>query len=142
MKTNDTQEKAMEGQRKTLRILVGDDQIGVPGSLQQSSFLRNYSRIVNASFDFECDSERFIERSRDGRYDALLIDLNWTDEDIGRKDKTGFRVLEAVRGYAPIRILHTSDEDNMKKGLNHGATGFAEKHRSSEYMEKILKGEA
>jgi hypothetical protein len=35
----------METQIKTLRVLVGDDQIGVKDSLQQKAFLRNYEGL-------------------------------------------------------------------------------------------------
>ncbi|MEI6850260.1 MAG: hypothetical protein WCK29_04445 [archaeon] len=129
-KNNNTQEKK--------KVLVGDDQIGVVGSIENKAFLRNYSNI--ADFDFASEECDFIQRAKNGRYDSLLIDLNWSEEDNSREDKTGFRVLESVKSYSPIRILHTSDEKYIKYGLKYGATDFAEKHRSKDYLAQKLNG--
>lgn len=123
-----------------LRVLVGDDQIGVSESLHQKAFLRNYSEI--ADFDFENNPDRFIDRARIGKYDALLIDLNW-DGERNSEDVTGFRVLHAVREYSPIRLLHTSNSINLDLKYAAqlcGATNCIEKHRSREYLQEKLKG--
>lgn len=128
-------EKARNAQ-KQLRILVGDDQVGVAGSLPQKSFLRYYKHL--AEFDFENNAENFILRAKEGKYDALIIDLNWEEADWSRDYKTGFRVLKAVKDYAPIRILHTSDEQLMKRGFEYGATDCLEKNRSASFLEQAL----
>ena len=123
----------------SLRVLVGDDQIGVKDSLQQRAFMRNYEGLAN--FDFSDKADDFIERAKMGRYDAFLIDLNWEDEDANRDYKTGFRVLDAVRDCAPIRLLHTSEDEELRqKGYAHGATNCIEKYRGRNYMEQALKG--
>ena len=125
---------------KPTRVLVGDDQIGIEGSMHNQGFLRNYGKL-NAKYDFESNPERFIERAKVGRYDTLLIDLNWKDVDSERGYKTGYMILKAVRDYAPVRLLYTSeDTDSRVRGLNYGATRCVEKHKSSSYLEKALKG--
>ena len=122
-----------------LRVLLGDDQIGIEGSFPHRVFLRGYGHLANFDFSFQPDT--FIERARQGKYDALITDLNWTDEDFSKKEsKTGFRVLEAIKEYAPIRVLHTSDDTYMQLGYKHGATHCLEKNRPSTLLEKILKG--
>ena len=128
----------METQNKKLRVLVGDDEIGVACSLQQKAFLRNYEGL--ADFDFEKDSNMFIERAKIGKYDALLIDLCWENADREREDKTGYKVLKEVEHYAPIRLLHTSEDETLrKKGMQFGATTCIEKHRSPEYLRTALE---
>lgn len=125
---------------KNLRILVGDDQIGVEGSLQQKAFLRNYN-VLGHNFDFESNPDRFIERAKSERYDALLIDLDWKVE--GDNGTTGFRLLHNVRECAPIRMLHTSNEINddlFYAAKLCGATACIEKHRSPEHLNNHLKG--
>ena len=131
----------MTDENKPLRVLVGDDQIGVRNSLQQKAFLRNYGGL--ASFDFSDKADDFIARAREGRYDALLIDLNWEDADAEREYKTGFRVLDAVKEYSPRRLLHTSEDQELRqKGFFHGATNCIEKYRARSYLEEALKGGA
>lgn len=122
---------------KLPRILVGDDQIGVAGSLQQLAFLRNYIGV--AEFDFEKDPDMFVERTKIGKYDALLIDLCWEDADREREDKTGYRVLKEVVPYAPVRLLHTSEDVELRrKGMKYGATTCIEKSRSPDYLRTAL----
>ena len=123
---------------KTIRVLVGDDEIGIEGSFQHRAFLRGYGKIAN--FDFSYDAEDFIRRAKNGKYDAFLIDLNWEEDDNHRDYKTGFRVLQAVKDYALIRVLHTSDDRNIKRGFQYGATHCLEKFKSQNLLEKILKG--
>ena len=124
-------------EQKKLRVLVGDDQIGVIGSLPQKSFLRGYGHL--ADFNFANKIEDFIAKAREGNYDALIIDLNWEDADWNRDYKTGFRVLEAVKSCEPIRILYTSDEQLMKKGFEYSATFCLEKNRAASFLEETLK---
>lgn len=123
--------------QKQLRVLVGDDDLGIEGSLQHRSFLRNYGRL--AHFDFIYNADDFIQRAKTEKYDAFLIDLNWEEDDSRRDYKTGFRVLEAVKDYAPIRVLHTSDDKFLQRGFQYGATHCLEKFRPSSLLEKILK---
>lgn len=129
--------KQIEDKQIRLRVLVGDDQIGVQSSLHQKSFLRSYGHL--ADFDFADKADDFIKKAKEDKYDALLIDLNWEEADNEKEYKTGFRVLEAVKNYAKIRVLHTSDETALQKGYTYGATHCIEKHRSASYLEKILK---
>lgn len=124
--------------KKQLRVLVGDDDIGIEGSIHQKSFLRNYGHI--AKFDFCNIDIEFIERAKTGNYDAFLIDLNWKVDDEHTEYKTGFKVLEAVKDYAKIRVLHTSDDRFIQRGFQYGATHCLEKFRASSLLEKILKG--
>ncbi|MDO8460400.1 MAG: hypothetical protein Q7S74_04785 [Nanoarchaeota archaeon] len=128
----------MEETKQKLKVLVGDDQLGIEGSISHKSFLRCCGHLAN--FDFSFQPDKFIEKAKQGKYDALITDLNWTDEDLSRKDKTGFRVLEAIKNYAPIRVLHTSDDEYIQLGYQHGATHCLEKNRPSTLLEKILKG--
>ena len=121
-----------------MEVLVGDDQIGVEGSLDQKCFLQNYGSL--ADFGFSSIADDFIEKARTGNYDAFLIDLNWKKEDNSREYKTGFSVLEAVKEYAPIRLLHTSDETYGEIGMRYGARNCIEKHRSRKYLENALYG--
>jgi len=121
-----------------LRVLLGDDQIGIEGSLYHRSFLRSYGHL--ADFEFSYNPEDFIKRAHEKKYDALITDLNWTEEELSKKEKTGFRILEAIRDCAPIRVLHTSDDTYMKMGFEHGATHCLEKNRSARLLEEILKG--
>ena len=123
---------------KKLKVLVGDDQLGIQGTPYHRAFLRGYGHLANFEFSFLPND--FIEKAKSGKYDALITDLNWTDEDLSRKDKTGFRVLEAIKDYAPIRVLHTSDDTYMQLGYQHGATHCLEKNKSPTLLEKILKG--
>jgi DNA-binding NarL/FixJ family response regulator len=126
---------------KTLRVLVGDDQIGVADSLQQKAFLRNYEGPTD--FDFRDKPEQFIEQAKVGNYDALLIDLNW-NVDGNREDTTGLKVLLETKEYAPIRLLHTSNDlslDLRCAAQLCGATGSIPKYRGREYMRKALLGE-
>tara|TARA_Y100000310_G_scaffold134326_1_gene133329 strand:+ start:3069 stop:3878 length:810 start_codon:yes stop_codon:yes gene_type:complete len=118
-------------------VLVGDDQIGVEGNQSRLAFEDNYRKIAN--FDYETDPDKFVERAKEGEYDALLIDLNWTDEDRETLDKTGFRVLDQVRNFSPIRAVHSSvDEEIRKIGYENGATHIIEKGLPPDEMEKIL----
>ena len=61
-------------EKKMMEVLVGDDQIGVEGSLDQKCFLQNYGGL--ADFEFSSIADDFIEKARTGNYDAFLIDLN------------------------------------------------------------------
>jgi DNA-binding NarL/FixJ family response regulator len=127
-------------ENKTLRVLVGDDEIAVENSLLQRAFLRNYGGL--ADFEFETDPDRYIGRARDGKYDALLVDLNWKGSK-DPKDITGFRVLQASKDYARVRLLHTSNELDMdlrSAVLLLGATGCVPKYKSREYMRESLEG--
>lgn len=126
--------------KKPLRVLVGDDQISIQGSFPHRWFLRTYGSL--AEFEFSDNPVDFIRKAKIGNYDALLIDLNWEDADFTRKYKTGFRVLEEVRNYCPIRILHTSDEELMKRGYQYGATHCIEKNKPLGLLEKALRGES
>jgi hypothetical protein len=125
---------------KNLRVLVGDDEIAVENSLQQKAFLRNYEGL--ADFEFETDPERYIERAKNVRYNALLIDLNWKGSNDPR-DLTGFRVLKGVKEYSPVRLLHTSNELNMdlRSAVQLlGGTGCVQKYKSRDYMRESLEG--
>lgn len=124
-------------QQKQIRVLVGDDDLGIEGGLHHRSFLRNYGKL--AHFEFTYNADDFIQRAKIGNYDAFLIDLNWEEDDSRRDYKTGFRVLQAVKDYAPIRVLHTSDDRFLQKGFQYGATHCLEKFRPSSFLEKILK---
>ena len=125
-------------EKKMMEVLVGDDQIGVEGSLDQKCFLQNYGGL--ADFEFSSIADDFIEKARTGNYDAFLIDLNLEKGDNSREYKTGFSVLEAVKEYAPIRLLHTSDETYREIGMRYGARNCIEKHRSRKYLENALYG--
>ncbi|MBP7708539.1 hypothetical protein KA107_02545 [Candidatus Pacearchaeota archaeon] len=123
-----------------LSILVGDDQIGIRDSLQQKAFLRNYEGV--ADFNFENDPAKFVSRAEVGRYDALLIDLNWRGSE-NSQDTTGLRVLYQTGRYSPKRFLHTSEEINLdlESAVKLvGGTGIIQKHRSREYLVKKLAG--
>lgn len=131
----------MKEQHEALRVLVGDDQIGVVGSFPQKMFLRRYGAI--ADFDFESDPQTFVARARSGGYDALLIDLHWKPEDYGACSiKTGYSVMQQSKGYSPIRILHSSaDAEEREIALSYGATDTLEKSLDSEHMLVKLKGD-
>jgi hypothetical protein len=125
---------------KSLRVLVGDDEISVENSLQQRAFLRNYRDI--ADFEFETNPDKYIERARKEKYDALLIDLNWRGSS-DPKDLTGFIVLKEVKDYSLVRLLHTSNELNMdlRSAVQLlGGTGCVSKYKSREYMKESLEG--
>jgi len=123
-----------------LKILVGDDQIGVDGSIPNLNFIDDYGR--HADLEFTDSPDRFIEMAKTGDYYALMTDLNWETADYTRDNKTGYRVLEAVRESAPIRILHTSksDEEVVAKAKECGATHFLPKGSMPRELEEILMG--
>jgi len=119
------------------RVLVGDDQLSVEGSLHNKSFIRAYGHV--ADFDFESNLGKYIDRARVGNYDALLIDLDWNDGNPSRS--TGLSLLHKVRDYAPIRLLHTSHELNLDLSCALklvGATGYVQKHRASSYLQNAI----
>lgn len=121
------------------RVLVGDDQFGVIGSLMNESFTYDYKSI--AYFDFADKPDMFIGMAKSGNYDALMIDLKWEEEDAVRENKTGYMVLDAVRGYAMKRILWTSESKEARDiGYQHGATQCIPKGMPPEDLEKILTG--
>ena len=119
------------------RILVGDDQFGgSSGHLFIESFRERYrEQLRGCEVKYVADPEHFVQEAKGGNYAVLLIDLNWTNEDFGRRatDKTGFQLLDAVKGYAPIRVLWTSDADRVREdALKHGATSCIGKTVSPE----------
>lgn len=125
---------------KNLRVLVGDDQIGVPGSPSNLNFIDNYSGLP-VDFDYETKPDNFIERARRGDYAALLIDLNWNVPEVER-DEAGYQVLKAVKDYAPIRILHTGESDEAReKGFAYGATHCIGKGIPPEDLYEIIMGD-
>jgi DNA-binding response OmpR family regulator len=116
------------------KILVGDDQAGIKDSPCYWNFMDNYSKIVDP--EFTADPDDFIERARTGNYAALMIDLKWSYDS---NDRTGYRVLEAVKDYAPIRILWTSErKEDRERGFDYGATHCIGKGMPPEELEKIL----
>ena len=95
-------------------------------------------RNLPIKFDFTPDPTEFVRMSRDGRYDALMIDLNWSGHPHGHLT-TGYELLEAVKDYAPIRILHTSEEKEAReKGFEFGATHCIPKGPPPEELEKLI----
>ena len=123
----------MENTSKTINVLVGDDEIGVEGSLQRRSFVRNYEGLAN--FEYATTPKEFIRQASTKKYDCIITDLNYT-----HNNQEGFEVLRQVKGMAPIIILHTSDETAMENELDAGATHFMQKGRRAEILENILKG--
>lgn len=123
-----------------LKMLVGDDQISVYRSVPNINFIDDYGRY--AELEFTDNPDEFIEMATTGDYDALLIDLNWETADHTRANKTGYRVLEAVRKSAPIRILHTSKSDEIvvARAKECGATHFLPKGSMPKELEEILHG--
>lgn len=136
--TNNQQRIEREG---GLTVLVGDDQIGVTESMHQKAFLRGYAEMPGkVRYEFTADAEEFIRLARTGKYDALVTDLNWSEEDSEREYKTGFRILEAVKGLAPVILLHTSDDTSIALGIRYGATRCIPKNKGRDYFWKALNG--
>ncbi len=124
------------------KILVGDDQMGGRvGHLFQMSFEDTYrEQLKDCEIKYIANPEAFVQEARNG-YDILLIDLNWTDEDFGKcwRDRTGFQVLNAVRDYAPRRVLWTSDAEKAREeALKYGATSCISKKASLEDFAKAI----
>lgn len=116
-----------------LRILVGDDQIGLIGSPSNLTFMDNYKDIAN--FDFETDPDITIERARVERYDAIISDLAYAEQ-----RTAGYRVLDAIKDLVPIRILHSGESNEaIQEGYRHGATHCIQKGIMPEELEKILQ---
>ncbi|MBS3093636.1 hypothetical protein J4456_03605 [Candidatus Pacearchaeota archaeon] len=59
--------------KKKLKILVGDDQIGVIGDNCNLTFLDNYGHL--ADYDFAATPEECIKMAYNGNYDTLITDL-------------------------------------------------------------------
>ena len=130
-------EKKIKDEPRKPRVLVGDDQIGVPESPSYLNFMDNYREL--ADFEFTADPTDFVEKAKTG-YDVLMIDLKWDPEDATREYKTGYAVLEAVKDYAPIRALWTSESaEHREKGFQYGATHCIPKGISPEKLEAIIK---
>jgi len=120
-------EKNAELEREERRILIGDDQYGAQtseGERMRRSFELDYrDQLKSARLEYVADSNLFIEMARTGVYNILMIDLNWEPDDAIRDFKTGYRILEAVRDFAPKRILWTSESmEDREKGYLYGAT--------------------
>ena len=122
-------------ENKELRVLVGDDQIGEVNSPSYNAFRDSYDSL--ASYDFTTNSDKFIEMAKNGNYDALIIDLRWASD----KPREGYRVLKETKDYSPIRILHTSENEEARKlGYEHGATACVAKGMPPIKLEQLLKG--
>ena len=125
----------------TKKILIGDDQIGSEaGEALRTLFELKYeSALSGFSLEYTADPEDFIEKASTRDYDVLLIDLKWCHDDAIREYKTGYRILDVVRDYAPKRILWTSeDKEDRERGYEHGATECMEKNPIPEKLERIL----
>lgn len=120
------------------KVLVGDDQHGADDTLRQG-FLLDYRNL--ADFEFTDNPNKFIQMARNGNYDALMIDLKWDKEDYNRDYKTGYRILDNVRDCSPIRILWTSENEELReKGYQYGATHCIPKGIPPRVLDEILLG--
>ena len=125
----------------TKRILIGDDQIGSEARIAlRTLFEMKYEQAFSGfSLEYTADPEDFIEKASTGSYEVLFIDLKWDHDDALREYKTGYRILDAVREYAPKIILWTSeDKADREKGYEHGATHCIEKNPTISELEEIL----
>lgn len=124
------------------KILVGDNQFGgSTGHLFIESFSERYSeQLHGCEVKYVSDPTYFLGEAKEGNYDVLLIDLNWENADFSRtRDKTGLRILAAVRNYAPRRVLWTSDADKYREeALSRGATACIDKKVSPEEFTRAI----
>lgn len=131
--------------KKKMKVLVGDDLIGIAGSPWQRGFIMGYSDLLESfEFNFTANPEEFIEMAKTREYDALLIDLQWEKADSGSINhvyRTGYRLLNELRDYAPVRILHSGAEGEMlKRAFRYGATACIPKNVCPKQLEQILLG--
>jgi len=128
---------------KKYQVLIGDDQFGADnsmGEMMRENFEIDYRGVLrDFKLSYTDNPEKYIEMAKTKDYKALLIDLKWCDEDAVRENKTGYRVLEAVRDCAPVRILWTSESNEARnKGYEHGATHCIAKGITPEKLEEII----
>jgi CheY-like chemotaxis protein len=126
------------------KILIGDDQFGKQskmGERMRRDFELDYKSIFqNTTLTYTANPDEFVQLAKTGDYQVLMIDLNWEMDDYGRYNKTGYRVLDAVRDYAEKRILWTSqNKEAHEKAYQHGATHCIGKRPSPKKLEKIIQ---
>lgn len=129
----------------TLKILLGDDQDAFP--VEKAEILSECKPITEKyglKFDFAHNEKWFRQYLQEKKYDVIITDLNWTNEDSGIEYKTGYRLLDACKELAPVRILRSSDVNKpevREKAFYHGATDVMSKaeHFPVELEKVIVK---
>lgn len=129
-------------------VLVVDDQVGVPGSLQQRGFLRNYERLP-FTFVFESchgpagyDPELAVQAvARETDADLVLLDLKFGPDD---ESLLGLEVLRRLtRRFPSVPVLVMSSVERgievLGRCLEDGAVGFVEKHKSPEHLKTAIE---
>ncbi|MCB9359043.1 response regulator [Candidatus Woesearchaeota archaeon] len=120
-----------------MKILIADDQYGIPG-VMQNSIKRNYSSL--GELTFTADPEYLLSHAEE--YDAILIDLQWTERDKTSPiaDMTGMGLLDKLKDYKGKKIIWSAYPgfEAVPESLARGADHYTRKSISVEDLEKCL----